>query len=271
MANPSSISSGVGFRHVQILALNSSGYPNASGTSVYEGVTISGAKALTINDPEPRQIVHIGDDRPFALDVLPSTEPITGELRSAKQNDTVDTMVQSVNQVTVGEAKLYPIGTNERGNEPQVTMVAYRQAVDTDLDSANFGQRVWQFRLFPKCYLIPREAGFEDNPEERPYTVRPQYATKYPWGVSFSDTTEGCTQAQGFRGVAEYKPKIVSYLGNNVATQFNLPTTKPAQSTSKIKVWVDGTLTATTNTTTSITFAVAPTTNGNIVVFYEHS
>lgn len=269
MAAPSSINSGVGFRHCQVLALDTSGYPAATSTTAYEGVTVSGAKTLTINDPEPRQIVHIGDDRPFALDVLPATEPITGEMQTGKANDTVDALVQGVTQVTVGETKLYPVGTNKRGNESQVCMLAYREAVDTDPDSANFGQRVWQFRLFPRTYVIPRETGFQDDPEARPYTVRPQFATKYPWGVSFADGTEGCTQAQGFRGVAYGKPKLIAFKGNNTATEFSLPASYPATSTSKITVWVNGTLTTATLTTSKITISPAPTTAAMVVAFYE--
>ncbi len=271
MASPSSINSGAGFRHMQILALDTSGYPAASGTTAYAGAVISGAKTLTIDDPEPRQVVHVGDDRPFALDVLPATEPITGEMTVGKANNTIDAILTPVKEVTIGEAKLFGVGTNRRGDENQVTILAYRQAVDTDPDSSTFGSRVWQFRLFPKAYVIPREVGFTDDAEERTYTVRPQFATKYPWGVSFSTTTEGMTQAQGFRGVSEYKPQLCSFLGNNTLTTFTLPTSTPAVSTSKIKVWNAGTLTTTTNTTQTVTFQTAPTTNAQVVVFYEAS
>ena len=57
MAAPGVIRSGVGFRHIQIFPLNANGSPNASSTTVYEGTRISGARTLTLNDPEPQQIM----------------------------------------------------------------------------------------------------------------------------------------------------------------------------------------------------------------------
>lgn len=272
MTAPSGISSGVGFRHAQVLALDSNGIISASGTTAYSGITISGAKALTINDPEPRQIVHTGDDAVFALDTLPPQEPISGELRMGKQSDALDALLSDVNAVTVGEATLFPIGTNRRGDEAQVALLAYRQAVDTDDTSATYGKRVWQLRLFPRCYVIPRESGFEDNPEERTYTIRPQFITQYPWGVQLTTAIEDCVRAQGFRGSAEYKPKIVAFVTNNTTTQFTLPV--DAHAATKIKSWLVNTTgtgavsTATTATTQTLTYTTAPTT-GTLVVWYE--
>ena len=272
MAAPGTIRSGVGLRHVQVLALNASGYPNATATTAYEGVTISGVRALTLTDPEPQQIVHRGDDRIFALDVLPPTEPISGELRAGKVNDVVDAVLTDDLSITVGEAKLFGMGTDQRGNENQVAILAYRQTLDTDPDSANFGARRWEFRLLPRAYVIPREGNLDENAEDRPYTVRPLFVTKYPWGVSFASGIEGFTQAQLLRGISEFKPKIVAFNGNNTVVTFSFPTTAPAAATTKVKVWVDGVVTTpSTVTTTNFTLASSPTTDAKVVVFYERA
>ena len=273
MSAPNTIRSGVGFRHCQILAINASGYPNAADTTEYAGVRISGARTLTLNDPEPQQIVHLGDDRPLALDVLPPTEPITGELMTSKVDDLAHAVVADDLPVTVGEAMLIGMGGSNRGDENQVIMLAYRQTVDTDPDSANFGARRWEFRLFPKVYVIPRESGFSDTPEERAYTIRPQFIKKYPWGVSFASGTEGFDQAQGFRGISEYKPRLVGFLGDDSNTAFVFDTGYPAQATGKIAVWVDGVLTTAdiTKATTGVEWATAPTTDANVVIFYEYA
>lgn len=273
MAAPSTIRSGVGFRHCQILAINASGYPNATDTGEYSGVRISGAKTLTLNDPEPQQITYIGDDRPLALDVLPPTEAIQGELRTAKVDDAAHAIVTDDVSVTVGEMKLMGIGSENRGDENQVIMLAYRQTVDTDPDSANFGARRWEWRLFPKTYVIPRESGFSNTPEDMAYTVRPQFIKKYPWGVSFATGTEGFEQAQGFRGISEYKPRLVGFLGDNSETDFTFDTNFPAQSTGKITVWVDGTEQTAdiTKATTGVQWTTAPTTGANITIFYEYA
>lgn len=273
MTAPNTIRSGVGFRHVQMLALGSDSHPAATDTSAYAGVQISGARSLTLNDPEPRQIVHLGDDRPFALDVLPPTEPITGELTVGKVNDVVDALLSDDASFTIGEAKLFPFGSDNRGDENQVAILCYRQTIDTDPDSANFGSRRWEFRIFPKCYVIPRENGLTPDPEARMYTVRPQYVKAHLWGTSLSTSTEGAEQVQGFRGISEYKPRLVSFLGDNSETTFTFETAYPAQSTGKVAVFVDGVLQTAdyTAATDSIEFTTAPTTDANVDIVYEHN
>jgi hypothetical protein len=272
MGAPSGISSGVGFRHVQFLLLDSNGIPQASGTGAYEGIEIGGAKTLTVTDPDPVEIVHYGDDNIFALDVLPPKTPITAEMVVGKQADAVDAALTGVNAITVGEDSLFPIGTNQRGNEKQVLVLAYRQSVDTDPVSANYGKRIWQLRIFPRCYVIPRESGFVDAAEERTYAVRPQFVTKYPWGVAFTTTAENIARAQGLRGSSEFKPKIVTHVANNVSTNFTLPVA--AASIAKIHSWLVNTSgvgtpsTATTLTTSGMQYTTAPTTE-TLVTMYE--
>lgn len=266
------IRSGVGFRHVQILALAADGYPAATDTSEYAGVRISGARTLTINDSEPQQINHLGDDIIFAVDVLPPTEAITGELVTGKVNDVVAQVIGDDLAVSIGQAQIIGIGTDNRGDENQVALLAYRQAIDTDPDSSTPGSRRWEFRLFPKVFVIEREGGFSSSPEEKMYTIRPQVVTKHLWGVSFAVGTEGFLSAQGFRGISEYKPRIVSFLGDNSETSFTFNTNYPAQSTDKIAVWVAGVLTTTniTKATTGVQWTTAPTTDAEIVIFYEY-
>jgi hypothetical protein len=252
--------------------MDADGYPNATDTSEYAGARVSGARTLQINDPEPQQVTHRGDDRVVALDVLPPTEPITGSLMTSKIDDVIHAILTDDASVTVGEAKLMGFGSDNRGDENQVIMLAYRQTVDTDPDSSNFGARRWEFRLFPKVYVIPRESGFMDQPEDKQYTIRPQYVKKYPWGVSFATGTEGFEQAQGFRGISQYKPRLVGFLGDDSETSFLFDTSLPAQSTDKIAVWVDGSLITSdiTKATTGVEWTTAPTTDANIVIFYEH-
>lgn len=274
MAAPSTTRSGVGLRNVTIFALSAAGYPTGGTATAYEGAQISGARALTLNDPEPQRIVHRGDDRIFAVDSLPATEPISGELRVGKTNDTVDAILTDDLSFQVGEAKLFGIGTDNRGDENQVGMLAYRQTVDTDPASGNYGARRWEFRLFPKVQVIPRDTGVDDAPEARIYTVNPQFVTQHLWGLALSTGTEGFLQAQGFRGISEFKPKIVQWAdpapGGGVV-DLALPTDSPAQATAKIKVWVDGAVVVPdTLATTQISFTTGViTTDAIVVAFYE--
>lgn len=273
MSAPGTIRSGVGFRHVQVIPLGSDDYPKAVSSVAYEGSQITGAKALTVDDPEPRDIVHLGDDRVFQRDILPPDTPLSGELRVGKVDDAVDALLGDDLSFTVGEAKLFGVATDSRGDENQVAILAYRQTLDTDPSSGDFGKRRWEGRLFPKCYLVRRESGFEDTPEERSYAVRPLFATKHLWGTSFAAGTEGFTQAQGIRLVSEYKPKIVGFkCGGDGDTEYGFPTATPAQGTGKIVVWVTGVeqTTGFTARTTQVEFSSAPATDAMVVVFYEY-
>lgn len=271
MTAPTGVRSGVGFRHAILFALNSAGTPNASSTAVYEGVQLSGAKVLTINDPEPRRISHIGDDTLITIDMLPPTEGISGELRTGKLDDVVDTLLTGQVSFTVGEAKLFGIGTDKRGYEAQVGMLAYRQAQDTKPGSATFGQRVWDFRIMPRVVLFTRESGYADTPEEHVYTVVPMKCGAHLWGTAFATLTEGFTQGQMLRGVTNGKPKIVSWLADGTEDEFLFPTDAPASATGTITVWKNGTLVSAgmTPSTTKLTFSSVPALNDKLVAFYE--
>jgi hypothetical protein len=271
MTAPTTTRSGSGFRHCQVLALNAAGYPNTTDTNAYSGVTLEGAKTLTINDPEPKQIAHTGDDGVFALDTLPPTEPISGEIHSGKINDALDAILTPDKSFTIGEAKLFPIGSNNRGLENQVAVIAYRQTKATGVGAADSGSRRWEFKVFPKATLVPREPGYTADPEDKTYTFRPDYVAKHLWGLALSAATEGCTLVQGFRGISAGRPYITSFQGNNTLKVFVLPTSPAPNDATKIAVWVDGVLQTTcTATITSLTFGTTPGTAANIVCFYEY-
>lgn len=276
-ATPEEIRSGVGLRLVQVLALNATGYPAATQqTTAYEGVTVSGAVSFGLEDPEPQQIVHRGDDRVFALDVLPPTEPISGELTVSKTNDDIDAVLTDDKIVAIAEAKFFGLGTDNRGDENQVCVLAYQQSIDTDPASSDFGARRWGSRLIPKCYVIPRATGFEqDTPTNRGYTVRPLFVKTHVWGEDFSTGTEGFEQAQMFRGISQFKPKIIAFAGaiNSAEVRTNFPSAYPAATTSKVRCWIDGTVSTPETVETSgmtWTTAAGATTGAMLVVYYEH-
>jgi hypothetical protein len=271
MTAPNTTRSGVGFRHIKMFSLDDAGYPSVLVSTAYAGFEVSGAKSLTVTDPEPRQINHMGDDRVFAADLLPPDAPMTAELTVSKTSDAADALISRLISFTVGEAKLFGAGTDQRGNEEQMAVLVYRQTLDTTPGSTTFGKRLWEFRIFPKALLFSRENSFDENPEERVYTVLPQFVNAHLWGTAFVLGTEGFTQAQMLRGVSEYKPAIVAFNGDNTTTDFLFPTTAPAQATAKITVWVNGTVTTTglTKAVDKLTFTAAPAANAKIVAFYE--
>jgi len=272
MTTPSTTRAGVGFRYCQVLALDSASYPAASDSNAYEGDQIEGARSLAITDPEPQQIVHRGDDRVFQLDTLPPTEPISGVLTVSKTNDAIDDIVTDDKIFTLGEMSLFPLGTDNRGDENQCALLAYRQTLDVS-GGASEGSRRWEFRLFPKCYVIPIAAGFEtDTPEERTFAVRPQFVAYHVWGAALATATEGCLRAQAFRGISEYKPRLVAFDGDGTTTDFLFSSSYQGTDINKAALWIDGTLQTAgyTMLTAGPTFATAPTTQNKLVVLYEH-
>jgi hypothetical protein len=123
----------------------------------------------------------------------------------------------------------------------------------------------------PKAWLYTRDSGYNDQPEDRVYTVTPAYVSSHLWGTAFGTSTEGFVRSQMLRGVSFGKPKIAVWKGDAAILVFNLPTTLPALSTSKMSVFVNGVLTTVglTKTTTDLTFTPAPAAGAIIVCVYE--
>ena len=275
---PTTIRSTAGFRHLQIFELSASGswlnlplgaktltncspYVVSSGSYIagsvvqsltagatvsgsvpYYGMLVSGAKVLTINDPAPRVIPHIGDDGVFGLQVLPPTEPVSGELHTDKTNDVVDAIVAAVKKFTIGQMNFMGQSTNKRGYENQVGLLAYSAAQDYDPDSTNFGQNLWDCRVLPKATLFVRDTGYGQEANERVYTVTPAYVTAHLWGVQFTDAVEGFTRAQILRGVSNNKPVICGWLGDGSKAAFSFDSLQAPASAAQITVWKNGIL-----------------------------
>jgi hypothetical protein len=303
MTAPTGTRSTAGFRNFNIFELTAAGLPlgsqvlepfttyavsgsTISGSSVsvtaatavtgpipYYGAVVSGGQVLTINDPAPRVIPHLGDDGVINLQVLPPQESLTGELTVDKTSDTIDSVVSNVNKFTLGEMKLMGQSTSKRGFENQVGALAYSASQEADITSPVFGNPQWDFRVMPKVILFTRDTGYQQQANTRMYTVTPQYVTSHLWGPQFTCATEGFTRAQLIRGVSEYKPAICSFLADGSTQSFPFDAAKPAQSTAKITVWVDGVITTAgfTKTVYGIIFATAPTSAKVITVLYETS
>ena len=306
MSAPSTVRSTAGFRSIVLYELNPSSYPigaltlqamtpytptgtggsSISGSTVaipvgtaisgsvgYYGIKASGAKVLTINDPVPRVIPHVGDDGVICLQVLPALEPANGELRLDKTNDIVDAIAANVKKFTVAEANILGSVTSQRGFENQIAALAYSFGQDTDPDSSQFGSTVWDFRMFPKATVFQRDTGYSQEINERMYSFTPAYVIRHMWGKLFTTAIEGFTRAQIIRGVSQYKPVLVSYLGDGATLAFPFDSAVPAAAVGKVAVWKNGTLlTITTDYLVAvggISMKVAPALNDVVCVFYE--
>ncbi|MCB0207709.1 MAG: hypothetical protein KDJ52_00175 [Anaerolineae bacterium] len=282
MAAPNPVWTPVGAREARIFALDSGTQmiePGSASATPYEGIQVSGLKELQLNDPEPQQIFHMGDDGIFSVDALPPTEAITGSVMTGKIAADLEAALTGNKVVTIGEMKGIGIGTNNKGSEIQVGMYFYRQAQDTQPGSLTFGARRWEFIVFPSVLLIPLEPGMGGTDFQKAYTLRPQITSKHLWGITYTVATDGFTRAQGSKWVTQYKPRLVAWKGNNVLTQFNLPTDYPAVSTDKMNIFVfdasAGTVSDDTSgatlTTTTVDPSTTPDVDDIVICVFEHA
>jgi hypothetical protein len=268
MSTPSGKQLSVGLRRAVIFALDAEGFPLASGTQAYEGIEVIGPKAFTLSVPDARRITHTGNDRVLAIDYLPPTEGVTGELRVAATDIPAKAVLTGVNVFTAGEASMLPWGTDQQGFETDVALLLFQQSLDAISKS-----RRWKFYLIPKARTIPSPASMDENPAEDRYQVAPNPTAYHLWGTALADNTEGATEMALAEGMATNRPNVVAFLADGAETDFLLPVNKPAVSIDKIAVWVDGVLQTTelgTLTTTTIPFDVAPELGAIIVVYYEY-
>ncbi len=273
----------VGFRNAVAYAINQTtgllDPGSATPTTPYEGVRISRSRALSMNVPEARHIVHFAEDRVFQLDNLPPTEPITGELRTANANQVLDALFGGIKVHTVGEATTTLIGSDQQGYEPQVAILGYQVALDDDEGATTLGLRRYRGILSSRSLLIRREGGMTDQPFETMFTWRPSFINAYPWGIPFTVTDDGAQQSQLIHAMTEGKPWIAVWKQTGVGGAFSFATDRPASAVNKIHVvTINGVLSPPADytpgtTTTALGFDAGkePAANATVVAFYERA
>lgn len=271
---------GAGFRHCRIYELDANGFGvvPATGAVGYDGLWFSLAKALTITVPDPQIMQHVGDDRVGGVDLLPPTEALSAELRTGKSNLEIDAILSNINVVVLSEMQVTGAGTSQQGTEPQIGILAYRQAIDIDPASATKGARRWYWVLMTKALVFPRLAPMEEQAvDENTYTVQPMVFSKYPWGIAFELATEGFIDAQLIRGISQYRPQLSFWEGDGAVVAFTFDADLQAAAIDRVNVFhyvdatgitTDVTLTETI-TTADITFGVAPAVDDIVTAFYE--
>jgi hypothetical protein len=218
-----------------------------------------------VTTPEPRQIIHPGDDRVEGIDFLPPLTASTIRVRTSPDNFPVDAILTGVNMFAVGEAEFIVGLSSVQGNEPLVGLLFYQQALDVAT-----GLRRWRTFMIPACRCIPLPAGGTDQSTENQYAVSPIVGMAHLWGVPLTLAVEGSTQEQYLRGMCEGKPHVAAWGGDAVTVQFKFYTALPAFNKSKVAVFVNGvSVTPSVVTTTSFTLSVAPAAGAIVTCFYE--
>lgn len=269
----SEITSAAGLRRVQVFLLDANGYPdgNQAGANGYPGRGLRGPRSFSINAPAVQKINHVGGDRIIAVDYLPPQEGASGEIRTAASDLATDAILTGTLTEAIGEALAGGEMTDRQGQEVDVAVIVYRQALNTKPGQQSLRQ--WQMRLFPIARLVPRPSGADQGgADENVYDLIPSISAKYPWGKAFTLTDNEFTEAQAIRLVADYPLMMERFNGDGILTTFNLSWTPI--SVAKTKVFVNGTaatVSSVNTTAKTMTLSAAPASNAVVVALYETS
>lgn len=269
-----------GFRHARFYGVDIYGLPEdpawGAADTAYNGMHLEGAKALTITVPDAQIITHTGDDGVLGTDMLPPNEAVTGEARTGMTNFDVDALFQNVNVIAHGEMEGIGMSTSQQGLEPDLVLLAYRQA--TKQGGVQKGGRCWLQFLLPLVQVFTKTAGAEEGAaDENTYTVQPRIVSAYPWGIAFTIGVEKFVTTPLIRYFSDFRPHLAVWKGDAAELIFDFTTGFIPATVPKVKVfhWVAATgvstdVTATvTTTTTAITFAAAPAAGDKVVAHYE--
>lgn len=234
--------SGVGARYAVVFGLATDGLPAAvhGADAGFAGTLIEGIKDLTVTDPVPQRVTHYGDDNPFAQDSLPPIEVGSFTMNTGKTNIQLDALIQGQKMRTINSNVMVAGNTDKRGSEPQLTFMAYRQALDTQKGSATMGKlRQWNFKIYPSVRISPASQGMAQTTSDKTYNATPTVVAATPWGESFSEADWGNSTAEYVEGTTDYHPRFNVWRGNGSKTSFSL--SHPPYSSSELTVWVQGT------------------------------
>lgn len=271
-----SLVSSVGARYGVVFTLDTNGRPSQAVASATPetGVRISGLQTATGTDADPQTITHYGDDFPFAQDSLGPTDVESYDVTTAKTNLTLDAYVTGSKERTYGDQlRMLAQATDKQGDEPRVMAMFYRQALDTDPDSASFGSlRQYEGRIYPSSRLITRTAPYEQANSPKSYSGIPTPVEFAPWGEDINQTNWGVAQGGHIDFTCDYHPRFNVYKGDGTIDAFSL--THTPVSSDYLKVWVDGTLTTpsavdTDATNPAFTLSAAPAADVQIFAFIQ--
>lgn len=272
MTTGSEITSAAGLRRVQVFALDNNGYPDGdqSGANGYEGRMVRGIQSMSLTIPPMQRIAHLGQDRVIAQDYLPPNEAASGEFRAAAQDLGLDALLTDTLLDEVAEVTLGGLATNQQGNEINVCLVAYRQALNTTPGAQQL--REWQHYIFPIARMVPRGSGADQGgKDENTYDLIPAVASKAPWGKAFTLADNGFTETQMLRGTSEYPAMIERFDATGSPDTFNLSWTPI--SVTKIAVFANGTAATVSDVDVddkTVTLS-APLADGPVVAVYQTS
>lgn len=238
------IVSGAGVRRGTVFILDANGLPMPSTASAtpYTGVAIQGIKSTELTDAAPRRISHRGDDYVRVQDTLPSTELPSGRFTTSATNMVLDNLVSGTTTRSYTSSKHRAVSTDQKGDEPQVALFFYRQAMDADENSPTFGRlRQWNGRVFHSARVSEVPSAYGEAETDTSYEVTPTSVRYTVWNEEITTTNWGARRMVMDEGTYDYQPVVNTYRGNGTLTSFVL--SHAPYDSDHLEVFVDGTLT----------------------------
>lgn len=272
----SEVTTGIGLRHVRVALRDDDGTINVQGSpaagTAYDGIRISGALALALTIPEPQRITARGDDQAYHTFQLPPTENPTGELRVSKTNLEAIALITSTEEFGSTVARRIGLATDKQGEEETIMLWGCREAIDSEEGSADFGEKRWQTYILPSVKASVRPATFEDAAVgEFIYSLAANQVTLDEFGTAFTTVVHGFTKAAVLMVISKYKFYMDAFEGDGAEDEFTLTQAANLQTDSFIMVYVDGVMTAHTESSGVITITGgAPADGAKVIIEYDY-
>lgn len=248
MATAKSIVAGLGARYGVAYVLDSSTglpLPSAPSVSPYTGIQIEGIKEYTLTGVEPQVFNHYGDDRVFATDQLSPTETPSLTVTTGKDNQTLDAALSGSTEVSRGgDVRFLAAETNKKGQEPQVALWFFRQALDAGKGSATLGSlRQYNARGVNSSRVTYQPTGGAQTNVDQTYNATVTPTSRTFWGETFTNGTWGVTEAAIVRSQLNAPGIWNFWRGTATIGSFSLSHAPIAGDSGALKVWIDGSLT----------------------------
>ena len=256
----------IGFRYASFFALNAYQTPLATSPTVgYEGLQYESARALTINNAQPRVIPQLGDDTVEALQVLPPSTAMDADLHVGMSNLDILALLGDVKVDALGiSTRWIPMQTDRRGYEPYVSMLAYSTS-----NEYKSGRQTWDWYFFPYARAVWLASGNADTSQDEIFKVVPNYTTLTPWGVALASATNGALTQQAIKGKSYGIPHLISFLADGTASVFSFDAAHPAYDAGSVVCFVNSVSAPGAATTTGFTPTTKPSANDRVVIWYE--
>lgn len=239
-------------------------FPNATTAAIYEGILIGGPMTLSVTPfGAPERVAHMGNNGVQQTSTFKGADPATGTLTGSREDLDLLAPLMGVKVYTQQEIHAMPISA--QGDPIDVWLKAYAYT-----GTYSEGAQVCKtYIMFCTIYPNVKDMVLRDK-SDITYDLSPITLTADIAGQALSATNHGVTTDNTMIYVSAKRLHVVSFLGDNSATEFAFPATRLAANATYIvtKNGVELTGADITKATTKFTPAVKPGAGDKLVCIY---